>query len=92
MSKMKGQKSVSVVDTRQTQTNSAVKKKKKHRRSKRNVRDTNEVGGQRTLPPKDAQQFSANWKVLQQVPSVIGLHSLTPGLSLTPAYPCFHRY
>ncbi|XP_039991341.1 RNA exonuclease 4 [Xiphias gladius] len=71
MSKVKAKKAASPTKTQQPvskNTNNTVKRKKKHwfgKRFKKKKLLSNDQG--KVQPPKDAQQFSANWKTLQEM-------------------------
>ncbi|XP_071763399.2 RNA exonuclease 4 [Centroberyx gerrardi] len=79
MSKVKVKKADSPCATAKTQQstptekNNKAKKKKKHwikdkfKQKKLPPKDQGKAKAEQILPPKDAQQFSANWKTLQEI-------------------------
>ncbi|XP_041818898.1 RNA exonuclease 4 [Chelmon rostratus] len=75
MSKVKAKKTDSPAKTRRpksTEQNNTAKQKRKqwmkqkYRKKKPPPKDQKKAKAQHTLPPKDAQQFSANWKLFQE--------------------------
>lgn len=75
MSKVKAKKTYFPTKTQQpaSKKKNNAKKKKKHRFEKKFKKekllldDQGKDKAQQMQPPKDAQQFSANWKILQEV-------------------------
>ncbi|KAM9837575.1 RNA exonuclease 4 isoform 1-T2 [Aulostomus maculatus] len=71
MSKVKAKKTEFPAKAQPAQKNNVVKKKKKKfwKKVNKKVEDGNEATTKPTqlLPPKDAQQFSVNWKTLQEM-------------------------